>query len=108
MLTLPVYRKLFREHPEAKKMFRSEGSGPMKGSLLALTIEAIGAYRGQGTTKLVTTLAIILLVIKRRMSLRSGSRWPASFAYAPCGPSVWMQQYFSTLPGIGATHLAHL
>ena len=74
----------------------------------AMVLLMIGAYRGQGTTKLVTTLAIILLVIKRRMSLRSGSRWPASFAYAPCGPSVWMQQYFSTLPGIGATHLAHL
>jgi hemoglobin-like flavoprotein len=40
-LTPLVYRNLFREHPEAEKMFRSEGSGPVKGSMLALTIEAV-------------------------------------------------------------------
>jgi len=46
-LTSPVYRKLFREHPEAEKMFRSEGSGPVKGSMLALTIEAVLDYAGE-------------------------------------------------------------
>ena len=46
-LTQLVYRKLFREHPEAEKMFRSEGSGPVKGSMLALTIEAILDFAGE-------------------------------------------------------------
>ena len=46
-LTSPVYRKLFREHPEAEKMFRSEGSGPVKGSMLALTIEAVLDFAGE-------------------------------------------------------------
>jgi hemoglobin-like flavoprotein len=46
-LTPPVYRKLFREHPEAEKMFRSEGSEPVKGSMLALTIEAILDFAGE-------------------------------------------------------------
>jgi hypothetical protein len=32
---------LFREHPEARAMFRSEGSDLVKGSMLALTIDAI-------------------------------------------------------------------
>jgi hemoglobin-like flavoprotein len=49
-LTPLVYRRLFDEHPEAQLMFRSEGSDPVKGSMLALTIEAIldfaGARRG--------------------------------------------------------------
>ncbi len=40
-LTPLVYRRLFREHPEAEQMFRSEGSDPVKGSMLALTIDAI-------------------------------------------------------------------
>ena len=46
-LTQLVYRKLFREHPEAEKMFRSEGSGPVKGSMLALTIEAVLDFAGE-------------------------------------------------------------
>ena len=46
-LTSPVYRKLFREHPEAEKMFRSEGSAPVKGSMLALTIEAVLDFAGE-------------------------------------------------------------
>jgi len=46
-LTSPVYRKLFREHPEAEKMFRSEGSEPVKGSMLALTIEAVLDFAGE-------------------------------------------------------------
>jgi len=36
-----VYRRPFREHPEAGSMFRSEGSELVKGSMLALTIDAI-------------------------------------------------------------------
>ena len=40
-LTPVVYRRLFREHPQAQAMFRSEGSDPVKGSMLALTIDAI-------------------------------------------------------------------
>jgi len=40
-LTPLVYRRLFREYPQAQAMFRSEGSDPVKGSMLALTIEAI-------------------------------------------------------------------
>jgi hemoglobin-like flavoprotein len=46
-LTPLVYRNLFREHPEAEKMFRSEGSGPVKGSMLALTIEAVLDFAGE-------------------------------------------------------------
>jgi hemoglobin-like flavoprotein len=42
-----VYRRLFREHPEARNMFRSEGSEPVKGSMLALTIEAILDFAGE-------------------------------------------------------------
>jgi hemoglobin-like flavoprotein len=40
-LTPLVYRRLFDLHPEAKAMFRTEGSETVKGSMLALTIEAI-------------------------------------------------------------------
>ncbi len=45
-LTPLVYARLFREHPEAKTMFRSEGSELVKGSMLALTIEAILDFAG--------------------------------------------------------------
>ncbi|KWV57296.1 flavoprotein [Bradyrhizobium macuxiense] len=48
-LTPLVYRRLFREHPEAQAMFRSEGSEPVKGSMLSLTIEAILDFAGQRT-----------------------------------------------------------
>ena len=33
-LTPLVYRRLFREHPEAEAMFRTVGSDPVKGSML--------------------------------------------------------------------------
>jgi len=46
-LTPLVYRRLFREHPEAKAMFRSEGSELVKGSMLALTIEAVLDFAGE-------------------------------------------------------------
>jgi hemoglobin-like flavoprotein len=45
-LTPLVYRRLFREHPEASSMFRSEGSELVKGSMLALTIDAILDFAG--------------------------------------------------------------
>jgi hemoglobin-like flavoprotein len=45
-LTPLVYARLFRDHPEAKLMFRSEGSELVKGSMLALTIEAILDFAG--------------------------------------------------------------
>jgi hemoglobin-like flavoprotein len=40
-LTPLVYRRLFELHPEAATMFRTEGSELVKGSMLALTIEAL-------------------------------------------------------------------
>jgi hemoglobin-like flavoprotein len=46
-LTPLVYRRLFREHPQAEAMFRSEGSELVKGSMLALTIEAILDFAGE-------------------------------------------------------------
>ena len=48
-LTPLVYRRLFREHPEAKSMFRSEGSDLVRGSMLALTIDAILDFAGART-----------------------------------------------------------
>jgi len=48
-LTPLVYRRLFREHPEAEAMFRTEGSAPVKGAMLALTIDAILDFAGDRT-----------------------------------------------------------
>jgi hemoglobin-like flavoprotein len=48
-ITPLVYRRLFSEHPEAEKMFRTEGSEPVKGSMLALTIDAILDFVGPRT-----------------------------------------------------------
>jgi hemoglobin-like flavoprotein len=48
-LTPRVYRRLFREHPEAEKMFRSEGGDLVRGSMLALTIDAILDFAGDRT-----------------------------------------------------------
>jgi hemoglobin-like flavoprotein len=45
-LTPLVYSRLFREHPEAESMFRTEGSDLVKGSMLALTIDAILDFAG--------------------------------------------------------------
>ena len=45
-LTPLVYRRLHAEHPETITMFRTEGSEPVKGSMLALTIEAILDFVG--------------------------------------------------------------
>jgi hemoglobin-like flavoprotein len=48
-LTPLVYRRLFRQHPEAETMFRTESSEPVKGSMLQLTIEAILDFAGPRT-----------------------------------------------------------
>jgi len=48
-LAPPVYRRLFREHPEAEKMFRTEGGDLVKGSMLSLVIEAILDFAGPRT-----------------------------------------------------------
>jgi hemoglobin-like flavoprotein len=37
-LTPAVYRRLFREHPEAEAMFRRESGDLVKGSMLTLAI----------------------------------------------------------------------
>ena len=48
-LTPLVYRRLHREHPETQSMFRTEGSDLVKGSMLALTIDAILDFAGPRT-----------------------------------------------------------
>ena len=48
-LTPLVYRRLFDEHPETRTMFRTEGSELVKGSMLALTIDAILDFAGERT-----------------------------------------------------------
>jgi hemoglobin-like flavoprotein len=45
-LTPRVYRRLFLHHPEAEAMFRREGSDLVKGSMLALAIDAIMDFAG--------------------------------------------------------------
>ena len=46
-LTPLVYGRLFRKHPEAQKMFRTEGSDLVKGSMLAMAIEAVLDFAGE-------------------------------------------------------------
>jgi hemoglobin-like flavoprotein len=48
-ITPLVYRRLHSERPETLTMFRTEGSEPVKGSMLALTIEAILDFVGPRT-----------------------------------------------------------
>jgi hemoglobin-like flavoprotein len=48
-LTPLVYRRLFDAYPETKAMFRTEGSELVKGSMLALTIDAILDFAGPRT-----------------------------------------------------------
>ncbi|MBR1120667.1 globin [Bradyrhizobium lablabi] len=50
-LTPLVYRRLFAKHPETQTMFRSEGSELVKGSMLAMTIEAILDFAGERSGK---------------------------------------------------------
>lgn len=55
-LTPLVYQRLFAQHPETQAMFRSQGSELVKGSMLALTIEAILDFAGErhGHFRLIT------------------------------------------------------
>jgi hemoglobin-like flavoprotein len=46
-LTPLVYRRLFDMHPEARTMFRTEGSELVKGSMLALAIDALLDLAGE-------------------------------------------------------------
>ena len=48
-ITPLVYRRLHSEYPETLTMFRTEGSEPVKGSMLALTIDAILDFAGPRT-----------------------------------------------------------
>ena len=45
-LTPLVYRRLFREHPEAEPMFRREANDLVKGSMLAMSIDAMLDFAG--------------------------------------------------------------
>ena len=45
-LTPLVYERLFHAHPETRSMFRTEGSELVRGSMLALTIDAILDFAG--------------------------------------------------------------
>jgi hemoglobin-like flavoprotein len=45
-LTPLVYIRLFREHPEAEAMFRSEGAGLVQGAMLAQTVDAMLDFAG--------------------------------------------------------------
>lgn len=46
-LTPLVYRRLFDQHSEAAAMFRSEGGDLVKGSMLALAVEAMLDFAGE-------------------------------------------------------------
>jgi len=46
-LTPLVYARLHREHPETRAMFRTEGGELVKGSMPAITIEAILDFAGE-------------------------------------------------------------
>ena len=50
-LTPLVYRRLHAERPETLAMFRTEGSELVKGSMLAMTIEAILDFAGPRSGK---------------------------------------------------------
>jgi hemoglobin-like flavoprotein len=50
-LTPLVYARLHREHAETVAMFRTQGSELVKGSMLALTTEAILDFAGQRSGK---------------------------------------------------------
>jgi hypothetical protein len=50
-LTPLVYERLHREHPQTRAMFRTDGSELVKGSMLAMTIEAILDLAGERSGK---------------------------------------------------------
>ncbi len=59
-LTPLVYRRLFGERPEAERLFRSDGSELVKGSMLALSIQAILDLAGErsGSFRLIECEAL--------------------------------------------------
>jgi hemoglobin-like flavoprotein len=50
-LTPLVYARLHRDYPETRAMFRTEGSELVKGSMLAMTIEAVLDFAGERSGK---------------------------------------------------------
>jgi len=54
-LTPLVYQRLFREYPQTRALFRSGGSELVKGSMLALAIDAILDFAGEriGTFRMI-------------------------------------------------------
>lgn len=50
-LTPLVFRRLHAEHPETLALFRSEGSELVKGSMLAMAIEAVLDFAGERNGK---------------------------------------------------------
>jgi hemoglobin-like flavoprotein len=50
-ITALVYQRLHAERPETRTMFRTEGSELVKGSMLAMTIEAILDFAGERSGK---------------------------------------------------------
>jgi hemoglobin-like flavoprotein len=50
-LTPLVYARLHREHPETLAMFRTVGADLVKGSMLALTMEALLDFAGERSGK---------------------------------------------------------
>ncbi|HXI07193.1 MAG: globin domain-containing protein [Bradyrhizobium sp.] len=46
-LTPSVYRRLHAEHPETQALFRNEGGELVKGSMLAMAVEAILDFAGE-------------------------------------------------------------
>lgn len=50
-LTPQVYRRLHAEYPETSGLFRSEGSELVKGSMLAMAIEAVLDFAGPRSGK---------------------------------------------------------
>jgi hemoglobin-like flavoprotein len=70
-LTQLVYRRLFDAHPEARTMFRTEGSDLVKGSMLALTIDAILDFAGERTGH----FRLIISEFPRTMPARDQQKW---------------------------------
>src|SRR5207248_5649526 len=74
-LTPLVYRRLFDAHPEARTMFRTEGSELVKGSMLALTIDAILDFAGKRTGHFSPDRSQSFLARRPRAISKSGSRF---------------------------------
>ena len=96
-LTPLVYERLFLEHPEAQKMFRSEGSDLVKGSMLVMAIEAILDFAGerQGHFRMIAceVLSHDAYGTPRDLFSASSASSPTRFAScsAPNGRRRWMR-----------------